>query len=119
MIYEKIRDLPDKPLVFYTNHSEICEHHHASIEIAYVISGTVTICADNAAYSLSERQFAVIGSNIVHSYAAQEGLCIVVLRRLPCLHRFEASLSAARFRRVFLRTRSTVLSKRSSIPWQR
>ncbi len=97
MIYEKIRDLPDKPLVFYTNHSEICEHHHASIEIAYVIRGTVTICADAAVYSLSERQFAVIGSNIIHSYTAQKGLCIVVLLPLAMLTPFRSKLVGCTF----------------------
>lgn len=46
MIYEKSRDLPDKPLVFYTKHADMPKHHHASIEIAYVITGSAELCVE-------------------------------------------------------------------------
>ena len=97
MIYEKSRDLPDKPLVFYTKHADMPKHHHASIEIAYVITGSAELCVEKEKYTLSPHQFAFIGSNAVHSYTAQEGICIVVLLPLAVLAPFRAQLVSCRF----------------------
>ena len=66
MIYEKSRDLPDKPLVFYTKHADMPKHPHASIEIAYVITGSAELCVEKEKYMLSPHQFAFIGSRAAH-----------------------------------------------------
>lgn len=97
MIYEKIRDAVDEPLVFYTDHAQICAHHHASIEIAYILSGKAKLLIDDKEYTLSERRFAVIGSNQVHSYLEQEGLCMVVLLPLVTLAPFRGTLLGCTF----------------------
>lgn len=97
MIYEKIRDVTEEPLVFYTDHAAIEEHHHASLELAYVITGGARLSIDGKECCLSERQFAVIGSNLVHSYLQQQGLCMVVLLPLVSLAPFRSTLLGTTF----------------------
>lgn len=97
MIYEKIRDVTEEPLVFYTDHAVIEEHHHASIELAYVITGGAQLAIDGKEYSLAEGQFAMIGSNLVHSYLQQKGLCMVVLLPLVSLAPYRSTLLGSSF----------------------
>ncbi len=97
MIYEKIRDAVDEPLVFYTDHVQICEHHHASIEVAHILSGKARLSIDGNEYTLTEREFAVVGSNLIHSYSEQEGLCMVVLLPLVSLAPFRSTLLGCTF----------------------
>lgn len=58
---------------FYTSNFNFPSHLHSSLELLYVINGTIRVTIKNQTRLLKEGDFAVIFPNIIHSYDSRTG----------------------------------------------
>ena len=60
----------------------VCSHWHNSIEIIYLMEGTLDITILNESYTLNESDYVIIDRNIVHS-SSSKSICRYLLIQIP------------------------------------
>lgn len=98
--YETHRDDMDRAHAWYASDDQCPPHFHSSIEVVYVLEGTLSATLDGAEHIIHEKSLLINSSYTVHSYATPVSsrtiIAIVPLRQLPSLRKALAHQSFSR-----------------------
>lgn len=96
--YEQIRDGMDQTSCFRSRNNSCLAHFHSSIELVYVLEGTMGAILDGQRCDVSEGSLLITSGYTVHRYFTEESSDILVfIIPLPFVPALEKTLANKRF----------------------
>ena len=83
MFYQKTLTGAKPYFIYLHHHNNYSSHRHLEIELNYCIKGSFDIEINNHTYTVLEGQFAIIGSQISHSYPPADDILMLTLEVGP------------------------------------